>query len=315
MDLWEIRAEISADAAEQVELLLLESGEGGWTIVEDALARRAWVVGVFEGESVAKAHWKALRPSLPAGIGDDPRPTRLPDEDWKTSYRGHFRAWTFGRLHWVPVWERDAFRLPAGHSVVWLDPGMAFGTGNHETTRLCIERLVEFEGETGEYESIRVLDAGCGSGILALSAARLGFRDVTGFDNDPEAIRVSIENAELNGLSGRVRFMVAGLPAGLGGGSADVVLANIQSDVLVRYASELLAVVAPGGMLAMSGILAAEIGTVRAAFTAAAPSWAFETRTLGEWSDACLRRPPRRTARESSARGTPPCRPSSPCPR
>jgi ribosomal protein L11 methyltransferase len=170
---------------------------------------------------------------------------------------------------------------------------MAFGTGNHETTRLCIERLVEFEGKIGEHESIRMLDAGCGSGILALSAARLGIRDVTGFDIDPEAIRVSIENADLNGLSGSVRFVVAGLPAGLGGGSADVVLANIQSDVLVRYSSELLSVVAPGGMLAMSGILAAEIGTVRAAFTAAAPGWAFDSRTLGEWCDACLRRPGR----------------------
>jgi ribosomal protein L11 methyltransferase len=170
---------------------------------------------------------------------------------------------------------------------------MAFGTGNHETTRLCIERLVEFEAEIGEFESIRVLDAGCGSGILALSAARLGIRDVMGFDNDPEAIRVSIENAALNDLSACVRFMVADLLEGLGGGCADVVLANIQSDILLRHSSELLAVVAPGGMLAMSGILAAEIGIVRAAFTAAAPSWAFDSRTLGEWCDACLRRPGR----------------------
>jgi ribosomal protein L11 methyltransferase len=293
MDLWEIRAEIPAGAAEAAELVLLESGEGDWTLVEDVIAKRAWVVGVFEGESQAGACWEALRPSLPAATEEGLRPRKLPDADWKNSYRAHFRAWTFGRLHWVPVWERETFRVPPGDSVVWLDPGMAFGTGNHETTRLCIERLVEFEGRVGKHESIRVLDAGCGSGILALSAARLGIRDVTGFDNDPEAIRVSIENAELNGLSGRVRFMVAGLPAGLGAGSADVVLANIQSDVLVRCVSELLAVIAPGGMLAMSGILAAEIGTVRDAFTSAAPGWTFHTRTLGEWSDACLRRPGR----------------------
>jgi ribosomal protein L11 methyltransferase len=297
MDLWEIRAEIPAGAAQEVELILLESGDAGWTLVEDAVAKRAWVVGVFAGESEAGARWEELRPSLPPPTDAGARPRRLPDSDWKNSYRAHFHAWTFGRLHWVPIWERESFRLPPGHSVVWLDPGMAFGTGNHETTRLCIERLVEFEGRIGEHESIRVLDAGCGSGILALSAARLGIRDVTGFDNDPEAIRVSIENAELNGLSGGVRFMVAGLPGGLGGGSADVVLANIQSDVLVRYSTELLAVIAPGGMLAMSGILAAEIGTVRAAFAEAAPDWTFDTRTLGEWSDACLCRPPTRTAR------------------
>jgi ribosomal protein L11 methyltransferase len=293
MDLWETRAEIPAGASEEVELVLLESGEGGWTLVEDAIARRAWVVGVFEGEAEANAQWVALQPSLPKGTESNPRPRRLPDTDWKDSYRAHFRAWTFGRLHWVPVWERETFRLPEGHSVVWLDPGMAFGTGNHETTRLCIERLVEFEAAIGEFESIRVLDAGCGSGILALSAARLGIRDVTGFDNDPEAIRVSIENAALNGLSGSVRFMVAGLPDGLGGGSADVVLANIQSDILIRYSRELVAVVAPGGMLAMSGILSREIGAVRDAFAVSAPDWAFESRSLGEWCDACLLRPGR----------------------
>jgi ribosomal protein L11 methyltransferase len=191
----------------------------------------------------------------------------------------------------VPVWDRGTFRLPAGHSIVWLDPGLAFGTGNHETTRLCIERLVEFEAAVDGHEGIRVLDAGCGSGILALSACCLGFRDVTGFDNDPEAVRVSIENAELNGVSGRVRFMTAGLPEGLGAVQAGIVLANIQADVLIRYSSELAAAVAPGGMLAMSGILSDEIGTVRSAFTAAAPGWSFDSRILGEWCDACLRRP------------------------
>jgi len=287
MDLWEIRAEIPAGAADGVELALHESGDAGWTLVEDAVARRAWVVGVFEGESEAAARWEALRPALPADIAERPRPRPLPDADWRTSYRAHFRAWTFGRLHWVPVWERDAFRLPEGHSVVWLDPGMAFGTGNHETTRLCIERLVEFEAECG-HEGIRVLDAGCGSGILALSAARLGFRDVTGFDSDPEAVRVSIENAELNGAPG-IRFMMSGLPEGLGAGGAGIVLANIQADVLIRFSRELAAAVAPGGMLAMSGILSAEAGAVRGAFAAA--GWSFDSRTLGEWSDACLRRP------------------------
>jgi len=145
-------------------------------------------------------------------------------------------------------------------------------------------------------ERAAVVGTGLIGGSIGLALRARGWH-VTGFDNDPEAIRVSIENAELNGLSGGVRFMVAGLPGGLGGGSADVVLANIQSDVLVRYSTELLAVIAPGGMLAMSGILAAEIGTVRAAFAEAAPDWTFDTRTLGEWSDACLCRPPTRTAR------------------
>jgi ribosomal protein L11 methyltransferase len=292
MDLWESKVEIPAAEAEAAELALLESGFDGWSILEDAIEKRAWIVGIFQGEAEAEARWSELQPSLPAAARGRFLPRRLPDADWKNSYRGHFKAWTFGRLHWVPVWERETFRLPVGHSVLWLDPGMAFGTGNHETTRLCIERLVEFEawlslGSAG----LRVVDAGCGSGILALSACLLGFRDVSGFDNDPEAVRVSFENADLNGLGGRVRFASAGLPEGLGHVPADVVLANIQSDILCLHAGALVGAVAPGGLLAMSGILASEVERVRNAFTPAAPGWTSESRVLGEWCDLALRRP------------------------
>jgi ribosomal protein L11 methyltransferase len=291
MDLWEIRVEIPAAAAEATDLALLESGSEGWTLLEDAVAGRAWIVGIFPGRHEAETEWARLQPGLPAAPLGPASPRNLPDEDWKNSYKEHFKAWTFGELHWVPVWERGSFRLPPGHAVLWLDPGLAFGTGNHETTRLCIERLVEFRqaltGGASAAGRLRLVDAGCGSGILALSAHLLGFRDVTGFDNDPEAIRVSLENAELNGLSGQVRFATEGLPEGLGVGGCDVVLANIQSDVLLRHAGDL----APGGLLAMSGILAAEIASVRAGFAEAAPGWELGSRVLGEWCDACLRRP------------------------
>ena len=193
----------------------------------------------------------------------------MAEGDWRDSYKAHFHAWTFGRLHWVPIWERAAFRLPAGHAVLWLDPGMAFGTGNHETTRLCCERLVARVAAGGPPS--RVVDAGCGSGILALSAALLGCAEVVAFDNDPEAVRISRENAALNGLDGRVRFSVEDLAGGLAGRPADLLLANIQADVLMRHARELVAAVAPGGALILSGILAAEGAAVQAAFAAAAP--------------------------------------------
>ena len=218
----------------------------------------------------------------------------LPDADWRNSYKAHFHAWQFGRLHWVPVWERPTFETPPGHAVLWLDPGLAFGTGNHETTRLCIERLVTIEAELekrgASREKVRVIDAGCGSGILALSAALLGFKNVTGFDNDPEAVRVSEENARLNDLSGKVRLFVGDLTSGLAGQQAEVVLANIQADVLVRFARELINAVAPGGVLILSGILATENRVVREAFEAAAPGWAAESRVMGEWSDVFLQR-------------------------
>jgi ribosomal protein L11 methyltransferase len=296
MELWEARVEISPDAAEATDLALQESGFEGWSLLEDAVAKRAWIVGIFQGEAEALARWSELRPALPAAPEWKFTPRKLPDADWKNSYRDHFKAWAFGRLHWVPVWERETYVLPAGHSVLWLDPGMAFGTGNHETTRLCIERLVEFEEglEAGGRAAaqLKVVDAGCGSGILALSASLLGFRDVSGFDNDPEAVRVSLENADLNALASAVRFETAGLPDGLGG-EAGVILANIQADILIRNASALVEAVAPGGLLAMSGILAAESGAVRRVFEAAAPGWTVDSRVLGEWSDLSLARPRR----------------------
>jgi len=288
--------ELPAGGAEAAELALLESGIEGWTLAEDAAARRAWVVGYFGSAAEAEARMREIRCALPAGTDFASQPRLLEETDWKNSYREHFKAWSFGRLHWVPVWERGAYRLPEGHSALWLDPGLAFGTGNHETTRLCIERLVEFErglgGGPGAAARLRVIDAGCGSGILALSACLLGFRDVYGFDIDPDAVRVSTENARLNGLSARVRFATADLAGGLAGGGAGVLMANIQADVLVRHAGMIASAVAPGGLLAMSGILAAEGDAVARAFAAAARGWSRDSRVLGEWCDVCLRRPP-----------------------
>jgi ribosomal protein L11 methyltransferase len=292
MGLFEIKTEISALAADATENVLLELGVEGWSVLEDAIVRRAWIVGIFADENEAAARWAELMETLAtAGVSaiGNPETRPLGNADWRDSYKAHFKAWQFGRLHWVPVWERETFQLPSGHAVLWLDPGLAFGTGNHETTRLCIERLVALAEKNGA--GGRVVDAGCGSGILALSAALLGFKDVVAFDNDPEAVRVSEENALLNGLQGRVNFFVGDLITGLAGRQAEIVLANIQADVLMRFAAQLLATVAPGGTLVLSGILAAENEKVRAAFVAAAgPGWTMDFRLMGEWSDVMLRR-------------------------
>jgi ribosomal protein L11 methyltransferase len=178
--------------------------------------------------------------------------------------------------------------MAAGEEVLWLDPGMAFGTGNHETTRLCCERLADYAARRGC--AGQVIDAGCGSGILALSAAKLGFSKISGFDNDPEAIRVSEENARLNCLAGRVDFHVADLVAGLAGRRAGLVLANIQADVLMRFAGQLCVAVAAGGELVLSGILSRELKEVRGKFSSLAKGWKMESHGLGEWADLNLRR-------------------------
>jgi len=289
MNFFEIKAEIPPASTDATDNLLLELGIGGWSLLEDAIARRAWVAGIFKTARECRAQWAALRPRLPAKPLTRAACRALGNRDWRDSYKAHFKPWKFGRLHWVPVWERKKFarKLPKNHAVIWLDPGLAFGTGNHETTRLCVERMIALPFGP----DARVIDAGCGSGILALSAARLGHARVIAFDNDPEAIRVSRENAALNHLSRRVRFFTADLAAGLAKRKAEIVLANIQADILMRHARELLAAVAPGGALILSGILAAENAQVREVFSKLAPNWKIETRALAEWSDIQLRAP------------------------
>lgn len=302
MGLYETKVEIAATGAEFASDALLEHELQNWSVLEDAIAKRAWVMGICTDEAASRSEWARVGPLLAAAgvamIGDV-AVRALGDADWRDSYKAHFRAWQFGRLHWVPVWERDSFQLPPGDAVLWLDPGLAFGTGNHETTRLCVERLVTLASQSGvghsELQSrnsqLRVIDAGCGSGILALSAVLLGFGDVVGFDNDPEAVRISEENAAANGLADRVTFFVGDLPSGLAGREAEVVLANIQADVLKRHARELLGAVARGGSLVLSGILASENAAVREVFEPLTPTWAVNARTLGEWSDVVLSRP------------------------
>lgn len=296
MGLVEIKVEIPATAVDAADNVLLELGVDGWSVLEDAIAKHAWVTGIFADAKEAAARWSELSPLLSevgvAPVGE--AVTRaLGDADWRDSYKAHFHAWQFGRLHWVPVWERETFRLPAGEAVLWLDPGLAFGTGNHETTRLCCERLVALAaGGPGlnTTKGKRVVDAGCGSGILALSAAKLGFTNIVAFDNDPEAVRVSEENAALNGLAGQVRFFTGDLTSGLTGGCADILLANIQADVLQRFAREIAGAIAPQGCAVLSGILAHERDTVRATFEAVLPGGVSDSRVMGEWCDVVLTR-------------------------
>lgn len=290
MSVHEFKIEVAAGVVPQLEELLAEREEQRLMLLEDKPSGRAWITGYFENAAEARQAWDELAGCLdPEWLATEPELRVLPDTEWKDSYKAHFKASAFGPLHWVPVWERESYQAPEGARVLWLDPGMAFGTGNHETTRLVAERLVAFAAEQGV--SARVIDAGCGSGILALSAALLGFAGVGGFDNDPEAIRISEENAALNGLGRKADFFVGDLVTGWRHAPAGLVMANIQADVLVRFTGELLGAVSPGGWLVLSGILERELATVQAAFAAAAPEWAQDSRTQGEWGDLRLIRP------------------------
>ena len=307
MSLHEIKVPVAVAAAEVIENALAAAENADWGVFEDRPTASAWLGGYFASKATGDAALRRLRQGL-RGVAELGRAARraMPDADWREAYKAHFKPWRSGRLHWVPVWERVAYVLPAGDVAVWLDPGMAFGTGNHETTRLCCERLVAFAAQPGnsnfenrnsklgtQNPSLRVIDAGCGSGILAISAAQLGFTKIVGFDNDPAAVAVSRENAALNGVDAEVELFAGDLVTGLHGRRADLVMANILADVLRRFARELVSAVAPGGWLVLSGILATEIADVRRDFATVARGWANESRTLGEWADLKLVRPGR----------------------
>jgi ribosomal protein L11 methyltransferase len=290
MTVFELKVEVTLGAVPAIEEFLAAQEELRLMVLEDKPSGRAWLTGYFESRDEALAGWKNFALLFnPEWQDTEAMVSELADKDWKESYKEHFKAWKFGRLHWVPVWERNTFRLPIGEEVLWLDPGMAFGTGNHETTRLVVERLVEAASTKGT--GGRVIDAGCGSGILALSAAKLGYMRVAAFDNDSLAIEVSKENAGQNGMAAAVEFYVGDLVTGLAGRQAELVLANIQADVLMKFARELLHSVTPGGALVLSGILATELAQVREVFGKLAPGWIVDSRLMGEWSDLLLGRP------------------------
>jgi ribosomal protein L11 methyltransferase len=315
MRLWECRIGVARASAASVAEAIAEAAKPRWVVLEDRATGRVAVTGYFASRRLAAAAGRRLAAGLaPAWRCGPPRVHHLADADWRESYRAHFHRWRLGRLHWAPVWERGVFPVPPGHRVVWLDPGMAFGTGNHETTRLCCRRLVAYARQgaargAGDRPPPAggagvappgVVDAGCGSGILAISATRLGLGPVFGFDHDPEAVRVSRENAALNGA--RVDFRIADLAAGLARRRAGLVLANVQADVLKRHARILTRAVAPGGCLVLSGILAGELRSTRAAFARHTAGWFVDSRTLGEWADLAFRRPRRVQKRSGGVR-------------
>ena len=200
----------------------------------------------------------------------------IPDEDWKFSYRKHFKVEVISpRLVVRPPWESVA---PApGQKVLTLDPGIAFGTGQHPTTRACLDAI---DALAAEDAGRTFLDVGCGSGILAIAAALEGFREVRGFDNDPDAVRNANENAAANGLG--ALFFEGDLSAPDVTAPADVVAANVLAPVLVRFAREVGALVNPGGRLILSGILDEQYGEVRDAYAALGFA-EISSRLIGEW--------------------------------
>jgi len=171
------------------------------------------------------------------------------EEDWGKSWKEHFKPLPLGdKLVIVPSWEQ--YQPAPGEKVIVMDPGMAFGTGHHATTALCVELIEEI---AEKQELGRVLDVGTGTGILAMAAALAGAIEVKGIDNDPDAVDAAAANIAVNNLAGSVAVDIA--PLAMLGGSYDLVVANIISSVLLAMAADLERLLASGGKLILSGIL------------------------------------------------------------
>ncbi|MDQ6794582.1 MAG: 50S ribosomal protein L11 methyltransferase [Chloroflexota bacterium] len=192
--------------------------------------------------------------------------TRLVHEaDWAEAWKAHFPVLRVGRRLVIrPTWRRH--RAEPTDIVLALDPGMAFGTGLHPTTRLClagVERLADGGALTGA----RVLDVGCGSGILAIAAAKLGAAEVIGLDTDPIAIEATDANARRNRVARHLHARQGSIPSGRG--PFGVVLANLIASLLIELAMPLRDELVPGGVLLASGIFVDREGDVRAALASA----------------------------------------------
>lgn len=171
----------------------------------------------------------------------------LPEEDWQSGWKQYYKPIHVERLVVVPLWED--YKAAPGETVMKIDPGMAFGTGAHETTRLCLKALTK-----AELAGKKLLDVGCGSGILSIGGVLLGAESAFGCDIDQLAVEVARRNAALNGLENKTAY-AAGDLLSVVEGQYPIVVANIVADVILTLLKDLHKVLLPGGLFIASGII------------------------------------------------------------
>lgn len=246
------------------------------------LLRAYFEKAAFEAD---KKFEKQLRAALKAAEAGKPKIyiEEMPYGDWAEGWKKYFKPRKLGRRIVVaPTWEEYT---PQGDEIlVRIDPGMAFGTGQHETTTLCVQAL---EDVVVPGSGQKVLDVGTGSGILAIAANKLGARWALGIDNDPEAVTAAKENVFANGL---YTTHIADTPIAKVEGEHEIVVANILAEALISMAKPLAARVAPGGVLILSGILAHLGNKVADAFREQGLPDP-DVRKDGEWVCLLIRKP------------------------
>lgn len=239
---------LDADADTSNEHAILEPGVG-----ETPLWHALVLTALFPADTNALALLAALE-SFDPGLDWSTASFRaVDDQDWERAWLDQFHAMQFGQRTFIVPWNHE---LPAEAdndqaAVVRLDPGLAFGSGTHPTTALCLRWLDQLAAD-GQLKDKTLLDFGCGSGILALAALKLGAAGAVGVDNDPQALIATFDNAQRNEVSDRLAVY---LPQDEPVATYPVVVANILASALDALAETLAARVAPGGHIALSGIL------------------------------------------------------------
>ena len=244
---------LDADADTPNERAILEPGVG-----ETPIWKSLVLTALFDAGTDALALLAALEAFDPELDWASASFRTVEDQDWERAWLDTFKPMRFGERTWIVPWNHE---LPAeadvaDAAVVRLDPGLAFGSGTHPTTALCLRWLDRLAG-AGMLDGVRVLDFGCGSGILALAALKLGAAQAVGVDNDPQALLASADNAARNEVGERLDVH---LPQDEPAATYPIVVANILAVALDALAGVLAARVAPGGRIALSGILRGQEG-------------------------------------------------------
>jgi ribosomal protein L11 methyltransferase len=225
---------------------------------EAPLWPRTRTTGLFDPDRDFAPVIAALRDTLPDGAAAIITTAELEEQDWIRIWLRDWKPLKFGGRLWVSPRAKLGEIDDPGAIVVALDPGLAFGTGTHPSTALCLEWLAG-----AALAGKAVLDYGCGSGLLGIAALKLGAARVTAVDIDPQALLATRENARANGVDARLE---AHLAADFTPGTHDVVVANILAGPLVELAPRLCAALAPGGAIVLAGLLEAHVTEVAAAY-------------------------------------------------
>ncbi|WP_028916878.1 50S ribosomal protein L11 methyltransferase [Pseudoxanthomonas sp. J35] len=244
---------LDADADTPNERAILEPGVG-----ETPIWKSLVLTALFDAGTDALALLAALEAFDPELDWASASFRTVEDQDWERAWLDTFRPMRFGDRTWIVPWNHE---LPPEAdneraAIVRLDPGLAFGSGTHPTTALCL-RWLDRLAAAGMLDGVRVLDFGCGSGILALAALKLGAAQAVGVDNDPQALLASADNAARNEVGERLAVY---LPQDEPAATYPVVVANILAVALDALAEVLAARVAAGGRIALSGILRGQEG-------------------------------------------------------